>query len=314
MQISVPQDFGFATTDQYCIFFSPLLSLLELYDFSWNSTTSVQVHHRHPATGYASNNICPLMRHAPALPGISLHSVAASYVLKRSRASSPVSASHTVLPLGIVLCRYTQARKHPKERLGFVCLFPPHFSPLFNTPISPRFTSCCFDTHYGIHWKAHNVFSHVLLATLTSPFFDLHLFGWQGGHVAALPLTMCNLKKVSNEAAQPACRSRSVLCDWKVMMERRIGGLKSWFCSLRPLLICCYMSESSFLISFLRWIATSAKWCFTKESFYASCFINIKKKKESLTSLLRPVSGPFRAIGISNAWQNKQEKPQQIQL
>lgn len=207
MQISGFQEFGF-----------PFLPLLELYDISWNSATFIQAqqkqhHHHHPATGYASNDICHLMRRAPALPGISLHSVAASYVLKRTRASLPVSTSHAVLPLGIVLCRHTQARKHPKERLGFVCLFLPRFSPLFNPPISPRFTSCCFDTHYCIYWKARNVFSHVLLATLTSPFFDLCLFGWQGGHVAALPPTMCHLKKVSNEAAQPACRSRSVPCD-----------------------------------------------------------------------------------------------------
>lgn len=137
--------------------------------------------HHHPANGYASNNICPLVRYVPALLGISLHSVAASYILKRTCVSLLVSASHMVLPLGIVLCRYTQARRHLKDRLGFVCLFPHHFSPLFNTPFSPRFTSCCSETHYGIYWKAHNVFSHVLLATLTSPFLwfmPIWMSGW----------------------------------------------------------------------------------------------------------------------------------------
>lgn len=45
--------------------------------------------------------------------------------------------------------------------------------------------------------------------------------------MAAFPPTVCDLKKVLKEAAQPACRSRSVLCGWEVMMERRMGGLKS---------------------------------------------------------------------------------------
>lgn len=43
-------------------------------------------------------------------------------------------------------CSFVQVYTSP-ERLGFVCLILPHFSPRFNTPISARFTSSCFDTH-----------------------------------------------------------------------------------------------------------------------------------------------------------------------
>lgn len=58
------------------------------------------------------------------------------------------------------------------------------------------------------------------------------------------------LKKVSNEAAQPACSSRSAPCDWKVMMEQMTGRLKPRFCFWEPRLSCRYMSELSFFVLF----------------------------------------------------------------
>lgn len=142
----------------------------------------------------------------------------------------------------------------PQRKIS-ICL--PHssspFSPFFNLPIWLCFTSWCSDRHYRIYWKARNVFSHVLLATLIPPFFDLCLFGWQGGHVVEVDSMWF---KESVKRSRATSVPQQVGSVW---LESDDGTKDGWaeFCSLQPRLICFDLSELSFLISSLHRLATS---------------------------------------------------------
>lgn len=76
----------------------------------------------------------------------------------------------------------------------------------------------------------------------------------------------------------------------------------SWCCAMQPRLICIYMSELSFLVSSICWLATSDH-LFSREFLFVSCGFGVRFEylKTSLTASLRTMSGPFAAICSASA-------------
>lgn len=101
--------------------------------------------------------------------------------------------------------------------------------------------------------------------------------------------------KCQLEAAQPACHSRSALWGWKVMMERRVGGLKS----PQPGFVLCTLGKFAVFRSFLSAALPLRAVFYSPKCFYTSHVgllrvLNI----ESLTASSRAMNGPFAAIAI----------------